>query len=48
MKPVKCGNAQCDWWNGNECTYPGNLNINPFPESNADCDAFQPYYFEWE
>jgi len=45
---IKCENAQCDYWYNDECTYPDKTKITPNLETNADCQEFQPYYFDWE
>ena len=45
---VWCNNTSCNFWCDDECLYGGTGEITPNPESNADCWACEPCWFEWE
>lgn len=45
---VSCDNASCYFWHDGECVYDGNEDITSSPETNADCAACVPDWFEWE
>lgn len=45
---IWCNNASCAHYSFGECTYDGAMDVKPNPESNADCLACDPCWFEWE